>query len=166
MDLKTKWLSRSHCLEIFSCLEKIRLSSFCRKMILSSPSCVFLSFKKSFLEKISFEKMFSWRKTKLLLSPLDFCSIFILSKNSFLFFRCPLFFLRLSCYLFFLLFLIVFSGVCFSKQKMVLKNVFRETYRFFSNTFFWTFFGRSNIDWSKKECVQKLSFEFSSKNIP
>ena len=51
-----------------------------------------LSFKKSFLEKISFEKIVFLKKTKLLLSPLDFCSMFILSKNSFLFFSCPLFF--------------------------------------------------------------------------
>ena len=88
-----------------------------KNVFLSSPSCVFYRSKKAFLKKSHSKKLFSWRKTKLLLSPLDFCSIFILSKNYFLFFSCPLFFLRLSCYLFFLLFLFVFSGVCFSKQK-------------------------------------------------
>ena len=74
------------------------------------------SFKKRFLEKISFEKIVFLKKTKLLLSPLDFCSIFILSKNSFLFFSVLLFF-QLSCYLFFLLFLIVFFWCLFFRTK-------------------------------------------------
>ena len=108
-----------------------------KNVFLSSPSCVFYRSKKVFLKKSHSKKLFSWRKTKLLLSPLDFCSIFILSKNSCLFFSCPLFiFLRLSCYLFFLLFLFVFSGVCFSKQKKVKQISFEKIWDFF---FFQTF---------------------------
>ena len=109
--------------------------AFCRKMYLSSLSCVFYC-SKVFLKKSHAKNCLLEEKQKLLLSPLDFCSSFILSKNSFLFFSCPFIFLRLSCYLFFLLFLIVFSGICFSQKKMLLKNLCRETFRFFSNIFF------------------------------
>ena len=72
--------------------------------------------QKRFSWKNLIRKVFSWRKTKLLLSPLDFCSIFILSKISSLFFSVLLFF-QLSCYLFFLLFLIVFFWCLFFQTK-------------------------------------------------
>ena len=99
------------------------------------------SFKKRFLEKISFEKIVFLKKTKLLLSPLDFCSIFILSKNSFLFFSVLLFF-QLSCYLFFLLFLIVFFWCLFFRTKNGVKKSFEKHIGFFPNIFFGTFFWR------------------------
>ena len=91
--------------------------------------------QKKFLEKISFEKIVFLKKTKLLLSPLDFCSIFILSKNSFLFFSVLLFF-QLSCYLFFLLFLIVFFWCLFFQTKNGVKKSFEKHLGFFSNIFF------------------------------
>ena len=145
MDLTTKWLSRSHCLEIFSCLEKIRLSSFCRNMFLSSPSCFFYRSKKVFLKKSHSQKLFSWRKTKLL-SPLDFCSIFMLSRNSFLFFSCTFIFFACS----------FFSGVCFSKQKKVKQISFEKIWVFFSKHFLLNFFWGRNIFWSKKGMCSKL----------
>ena len=120
--------------------------------------------QKKFSWKNLSKKLFSWRKTKLLLSPLDFCSIFILSKNSFLFFSVLLFF-QLSCYLFFLLFLIVFSGVCFSKQKNGVKKSFEKHIGFFQHFLLNLFFGGGNIFWSQ-ESVQKLTFVFSSKILP
>ena len=140
---------------LFVFRKKPSLQPLQKNVFLSSPSCVFYRSKKVFLKKSHSKKLFSWRKTKLLLSPLDFGSIFILSKNSFLFFSCPFFF---ACSF--------FSGVCFSKQKKVKQISFEKIWVFFfSKHFLLNFFWGRNIFWSKKECAQKLSFEFSSKKI-
>ena len=73
-------------------LRKISVSpAFWEKCILSSLSCV--SYRsKVFLKKISFDKIVSLKKTKLLLSPLDFCSIFFLRAKTLLFSSCPFIF--------------------------------------------------------------------------
>ena len=137
---------------------------FLRKMFLIISFLCLLSFE-SFLEKIWFEKIVFLKKTKLLLYPLDFCSIFFWEQKLFSIFQLSFYFLCLSCYLLFLLFLFVFFWcLFFQMKKSCKKKLIRETFSFFFNIFLKkkTFFVRGNIFWPEKS-VQKLSFEFSSK---
>ena len=119
---------------------------------------------RKFLWKKSFEKMFSCRKTKLLLSPLDFCSIFFFeSKNSFLVFNCSFDFLRLCFSLFsfsvwfFLVSFIFFLNLCKEKSS---KKISRK-YKFFfkSLNFFWE---EGTYFWCKIN-VQKNHLNFLQK---
>ena len=131
-------LSRSHFLIIFLCWERYPSLQLSKKNVFYHLLLVSLIVRESFLEKISFEKIVFLKKTKHLLSPLDFCSIFFFfweSKNSFLFFNCPFIFLRLcfSFFFFFCLFFLV-SFLFFlnlSKQKSFFKKkTLSRTYSF------------------------------------
>ena len=100
-------LSRSHFLIIFSCWEKYPSLQLSKKNVFYHLFLVSLIVRKFSWKKISFDKIVSLKKTKLLLSPLDFCSIFFFeSKNSSIF--------QLSFYFFGLLCFSRFSfSVCF-----------------------------------------------------
>ena len=136
-----KWLSRSHCLEIFSCLEKIRLSSICRKMFLSSPSCVFRRSKNVFLKKSHSKKLFSWRKQNFFYLLLIFAPSLFWAKTLF-YFSVSFYFFNCRAISFFFFFWSFFSGVCFSEQKNGVKKSFEKHIGFFPNIFFGTFFWR------------------------
>ena len=58
----------------------------------------------------------------------------------------------------FFFFCLFFSGVCFPNEKSCYKISRNKKVLF--PTFSFELFGGGNIFWSKKECVQKLSFEF------
>ena len=134
-----------------------------KNVFLSSPSCVFYRSKKAFLKKYHSKKLFSWRKTKLLLSPLDFAPSLFWAKTLVYFSVVLYFFCVCRVISFFFFFCSFFSGVCFSKQKKVKQISFEKIWGFFFQTFSFELFRGRNIFSSKKECVQKLSFEFSSK---
>ena len=127
-------------------------------------------------------RKFSWKnlskkcflkKAKLLLSPLDFCSIFFLrAKTLFYFFNCPFNFLRLSFSLFsfsvwfFFLVSFIFLFLNLSKQKSSKKISFEKFIGFFPQKIFWTFFGGGNIFWSKKCSKIDICIFFTEKNLP
>ena len=125
-----------------------------------------LSFKKSFLEKISFEKIVFLKKNKtsfisswFLLHLYSEQKLFSIFQLSFIFFA----FVVLSL---FSSFSVRFFWCLFFQTKKRLNKFLSRKFEgfFFFQTFsFELFFRGRNIFWSKKECVQKLSFEFSSK---
>ena len=155
-------LSRSHFLIIFSCWEKYPSLQLSEKNEFYHLLLVSVIVRK-FWEK-SFEKIVFLKKTKLLLSPLDFApSFFFESKNSFLFFNCPFNFLRLcfslfSFSVFFFWCLSYFLNL--SKQKSSKKNLLREIKSFFQKKI--QLFLEEGTYFDPKS-VQKLTFEFSSK---
>ena len=136
-----------------------------KNVFLSSPSCVFYRSKKVFLKKSHSKKLFSWRKNFFYLILIFAPSLFW--AKTLVYFSVVLFFLRLSCYLFFLLFLFVFSGVCFSKQKKVKQISFEKIWGFFfQNTFFWTFFEEGTYFDPKKNVFKNYHLNFLQKNLP
>ena len=144
--------------------EKIRLSSFCRKMFLPSPSCVFHRSKKVFLKNLIRKIVFLKKNITSFIS-----SWFLLR----LYFEQKLFSIfQLSFYFFAFVVLSLFSSFSvrfflvsvFPNKKSEKKNLSRK-FRFFFPTFSCEFFRGGNIFWSKKECVQKLSVEFFLKKI-
>ena len=153
-------------------LRKISVSpAFWEKCILSSLSCV--SYRsKVFLKKISFDKIVSLKKTKLLLSPLDFCSIFFFeSKNSSIF---QLSFYFLVCCVF-----LVFSfSVCFflvsfifsfffnlSKQKIFSTKALSRKKVFWNTFSFELFLRKEHILIQKRMCSNMIIRIFFKKKI-
>ena len=156
MALTTKWLSGSHCLEIFSCLENPSLQPFKKNVFLSSPSCVFHRSKKVFLKKSHSKNCFlEENKTSFYISSWFLLQLYF-EQKLFLFFNCPLIFLRLSCYLFFLFLLVFFWCLFFQMNNRVKKISFEKHIGFVSNIFFWTCFGGGNIFWSKNNHLNFL----------
>ena len=115
--------------------------AFAEKCFLSSPSCVFHRSKKVFLKKSHLKKLFSWRKTKLLLSPRDFCSIFIFSKKLFSIFQLSFYFFAFVVLSLFSSFFDRFFLVSVFPNKKVLKRSF-EKHIGFSQHFLLNFFWR------------------------
>ena len=78
------------------------------------------------------------------------------------------FFLRLSCYLFFFFFWSFFFWcLFFPNKKMVLKNLLRETYRFFFQHFLLNFFWRKEHRLIQKRMCSKIIIRiFFKRNIP
>ena len=163
-------MSRSHCLEIFSCLENPSLQLFRKMYFIISFLCL-LSFE-SFLEKISFEKMVFLKKTKLLLSPLDFCSIFFLRAKTLFYFSIVLLIFCVCVFLFFLFlfgfFLVFFDLFCWiCPNKNLLKKISFENILVFTQkkcllNLFWR---REHILIRKRMCSNVIIRIFLKKKI-
>ena len=117
-------------------------------------------------------KKFSWKnlirkncfleeKQKLLLSPLDFCSIFFLRAKTLFYFPIVLLFFAFVVFFSFFFFCLFFSGVCFPNEKSCYK-ISRGFQHFLLN--FWeegTYFD------PKKNVFKNYHSNFSSKkNLP
>ena len=126
-------------------------------MFLSSPSCVFHRSKKSFLEKISFEKIVD--KTSFISS--WFLLHLYFEQKLFSIFSCPFIFCVCRVISFFFFFWSFFTGVCFSTQKKGVKKSFEKHIVFFPTFSFELFLEEGT--YLDPKCVEKLTFVFSSK---
>ena len=130
-----------------------------KNVFLSFPSCVFYRSKKVFLKKCFLEEKTSFISSWFLLHLYFEQKLWSIFQLSFFFA-----FVVLSLFFFFCSFFLV---SVFPNKKRLNKFLSRKFEGFFySKHFLLNFFWGRNIFWSKKECVQQLSFEFSSKNLP
>ena len=157
LDLKTKWLSRSHCLEIFSCLGK-------KPSLQPLQKNVF--FIISFLCLLSFKKKFSWknliRKNCFLEEKQNFFYLLLILAPS-LFWAKTLFYFSVVLFFFACSFFLV--SVFPNKKRL---NKFRSRkFEFFFKTFsFKLFLRKEHILIQKRMCSKIIIRIFFKKNLP
>ena len=125
------------------------------------------SFKKGFLEKISFEKSVFLKKNKTSFISSWFLLHLYFEQKLFSIFQCPFIFSIVVLSLFSSFSDRFFLVSVFPNKKMVLKNDFRETYRFFFQHFLLNLFLEEGTYFDpKKNVFKKYHSDFQKKNLP